>query len=91
MRHTRHGMVPPGGVLVADDELCRLGRHQGLRRTEETERLGLRGRRTRIVAAQCTACGRHQKHVRVVYPPDQTIPVGTSMPRSALGDREGDR
>jgi hypothetical protein len=84
----QHRIVPLGANLVPDHPQCRLQRHQGLRWTEDTEPLGSTGTRTRIVAAQCTDCGRYQTQVRVVYPPDHTINVTTPTPQPEPGDQQ---
>jgi hypothetical protein len=77
------GIVPQGATLAPDDPQCRHEGHQGLRWTEDTEPAGPTGTRTRIVAAQCTVCGRDQEQVRAVYPADETITVTRPAPGPA--------
>jgi hypothetical protein len=81
-------IVPPGASLVPDHPQCRLAGHQGLRWTEDTEPQRSTGTRTRIVAAQCTDCGRDQARVRVVYPPSRTITVTSPTPEPEPADMQ---
>lgn len=75
-------IVPPGAHLVSGHWLCRLLRHRAVDCTEDTQPTSTGGKRTRIVAACCTTCGRGQARVRVVYPPSRMIRVTPATSRS---------
>jgi hypothetical protein len=78
-----YSVIPPGARPVPGDDECTGAGHNQLGWTEHVVRPWRGGTWSEITEATCRDCGRPQTQVRVVYPPDRTIPVHSPQPREA--------